>query len=103
MPLEERLIAEGADWIAEQLIEEFGGFIAPEVIEAIMLFEAELREQHADPQMDHASMITYLLVRLEEDGAPIGTYGGITRDLLNEILMWEDEFLGLAGQPRTVR
>ncbi len=43
-----------------------------------------------------------LLPKLQAEGAPVKE-GAVTRELVEEILHWEDDFLGLAGQPRTVR
>src|SRR5262245_12034557 len=100
MALDERLAAECADWIAERLIEDFGGFIAPEVIDSIIEFETEIRAEQQAPTMGHQVMTGHLIERLEAEGAPVGTFGGITPALLLEILYWEDEFLSLAGSPR---
>ena len=97
------LAEECANWIASQLSEEFGGFIAAEVVDAVLEFEAEIRDAAGDPEMDHRTMAGRLLERLREEGAPTGERWGVTADLLIEILHWEDEFRGLAGRPRTVR
>ena len=102
MPLDERLAAEGADWIAEQLTEEYGGFISAEVIDAIMTFEVEIREQQGDPLLPHVVMAGHLLERLAAEGAPVGVWGGMNETLVREILHLEDEFLALAGHPRTI-
>jgi len=101
--LEEPLASECANWVAEQLSEEFGGFIAAEVIDAVLEFEVEIRLAHADPQMDHATMAGHLLDRLHEEGAPTHERWGVTTPLLIEVLHWEDEFRALAGRPRSVR
>ncbi len=103
MPIDERLAAEGADWIAEQLTQEYGGFIAAEIIDAIMSMEVEIREQYADPLLPHEVMAGHLLERLAAEGAPVGVWGGVNVALLREILHLEDEFLHLAGHPRTIR
>jgi hypothetical protein len=103
MPLDERLSAECADWIAERLTEEFGGFIAAEVIDSILEYESEIRVDHSAPEMGHDPMAGHLIERLRAEGAPVETFGGITRELLIEILYWEDEFLSLAGSPRRIR
>ena len=102
MTLDERLAAECADWVAEQLMEEFGGFLAPELVELIMEHEATVRAEAGDAEIDHHSMAERLMPRLEEEGVPVKP-GGVTRELVQEILHWEDEFLGLAGHPRSVR
>ena len=102
MALDERLAAECADWIAEQLSEEFGGFVAAELVDLVMEHETAVRAEHDDPGMDHRTMSERLLPRLEQEGVPIRE-DAVTGQLVEEILYWEDEFLGLAGQPRTVR
>lgn len=101
--LDEQLATECANWVAEQLSEEFGGFLAAEVVDAILEFEVEIRIEQADPEMDHASMANHLLERLGEEGAPTNERWGVTPELLVEILNWEDEFRGLAGLARTIR
>jgi len=103
MPIDERLAAEGADWIAEQLTQEYGGFISAEVIDAIMEFEFDIREATGDPLLPHAVMATHLLEKLAAEGVPVGVWGGVNEVLLQEILHLEDEFLALAGHPRTIR
>ena len=101
--MEEKLAEECSNWIAEQLSEEFGGFIAAEMIDAVLEFEVELRLTNADPGMDHVTMAGHLVERLREEGAPTENRWGLTPQLLVEILHWEDEFRGLAGVPRSVR
>ena len=103
MALDERLHSECASWIAQQLMEDFGGFVIGEVIEGIMELEDGIREEHSDPQMDHATMSRHLLGKLEADGVPVGGFGQVNEAFLVEILHWEDEFLGLAGARRTTR
>ena len=102
MPLDEKLAAECADWVAEQLSEELGAFIAAELVDLIIAEEIKLRDEHADPEMDHRAMSVHLMPRLENEGVPVKE-GGVTRELVEEILYWEDEFLSLAGFPRNVR
>ena len=102
MTLDEKLAAECADWVAEQMTEEFGGFIAAELVDLIMEQELVVRAEHDDPGMDHRTMSERLIPRLEQEGVPVKP-GAVTRQLVEEILHWEDEFLGLAGQPRAVR
>ncbi len=101
--MDEQLATECANWVAEQLSEEFGGFIAAEVVDAVLEFEADIRVAEDDPGMDHAAMAERLLARLAEEGAPTDQQWGVTPHLLMEILFWEDEFRGLAGRPRRVR
>ncbi len=102
MPLDEKMAGECADWVAEQLSEELGGFIAAELIDFVIAEEIKLRDEHSDPEMDHRTMSTHLIPRLEDEGVPVKD-GAVTRELVEEILYWEDEFLSLAGFPRNVR
>jgi hypothetical protein len=102
MAFDEKMAGECADWIAEQLTEELGGFIAAELIDVVMENEEKLRVELDDELMDHKAMSERLMAPLEEEGVPIKT-GGVTRELVEEILHWEDEFRGLAGYPRNVR
>ena len=101
--LDEKLAEECANWVAEQLTEEYGGFIAAEMIDAVIEMEVEIRQQHSDPEMDHQTMTGHLLERLAEEGAPVDNRWGVTPQLLIEILNLEDEFRGLANRPRRIR
>ncbi len=102
MTLDESLAQEGADWIAEQVSEDLGGFIPSELVDRIMELEVEVRTKHDDPEIDHKTMTGYLIPLLEEEGVPVKE-GAVTPMLVEEILHWEDEFLGMAGRPRVVR
>lgn len=101
--MDEKLAEECANWIAEQLTEEFGGFVSAEMIDAVFEFEVIIRNEANDAAIDHRTMAERLLARFEEEGAPVGERWGVTSHLLVEILEWEDEFRSLANQPRTVR
>ena len=101
--MDEKLAEEASNWIAEQLTEEFGGFLAAEMIDAVFEFEAEIRIEAGDPEMDHRTMAERLLERLAAEGAAVGSRWGVTPQLLIEILHLEDEFRGLPGRARTVR
>ena len=102
MALSEELLRECADWIAEQLNELWGGMLASELVDLVLEEEAKLREEHDDPEMDHHTMAERLLPELEKAGVRIDL-GVVTQQLAEEILQWEDDFLGLAGQARTIR
>ena len=102
MAIDEKLLQECADWIAEGLSEELGGFIASELVDLIIAQEALIRAERDDPELDHRTMSHELIPRLEAEGAPVKE-GAVTRELVEEILHWEDEFLGFAGHPRKVR
>ncbi len=47
-------------------------------------------------------MASKLIPVFEAEGVPVKE-GAVTPMLLEEILHWEDEFLAMAGEPRTVR
>jgi len=100
--MDKRLAEEGADWIAEMVSEDLGGFIPAELVDMIMEFETKVREESSDPEMDHQTMTNRLVPMLEEDGIPMKE-GAVTPYLIGEILHWEDEFRSMAGQPRTIR
>jgi ferritin len=100
--LDEKTLQECADWIAEQLSEELGGFIAAELIDFVIADEARVREEFSDPEMDHRSMAERLMPRLEAEGIPVKE-GAVTQGLVEEILHWEDECRAMAGSPRNVR
>lgn len=102
MTLDKNLAQEGADWIAEMVSEDLGGFVPSELVDLIMEFEEKVRDESGDQQLDHQSMVTKLVPMLEEDGVPMKD-GAVTPYLITEILHWEDEFLTMAGQPRIIR
>ena len=102
MSMDKRLAEEGADWIAEMVSEDLGGFIPAELVDMIMEFETKVREESNDPEMDHLTMTNQVVPMLEEDGIPMKE-GAVTPYLIGEILHWEDEFLSMAGHPRQVR
>ena len=102
MALDSNIAQEGADWIAEMVSEDLGGFVPSELVDLVMEFESKVREESGDAEMDHQSMVNRLVPLLEEDGIPMKE-GAVTPHLLGEILHWEDEFLAMAGHPRNVR
>jgi hypothetical protein len=100
--LDDKTLQECADWIAEQLSEELGGFIAAELIDFIIAEESRIREEFSDHEMDHRSMTGHLIPRMEAEGIPVKE-GAVTPNLVEEILHWEDECRAMAGNPRNVR
>jgi hypothetical protein len=100
--IDNKFAAEGADWIAEMVSEDLGGFIPAELIDLIMEFETKVRDKLNDPEMDHPTMVTRLIPMLEADGVPMKE-GAVTPYLIGEILHWEDEFRSMAGHPRKIR
>ena len=101
MTIDKNIAQEGADWIAEMVSEDLGGFVPSELVDLIMEFEGKVRAE-GDAEMDHQSMVKQLVPMLEEDGVPMKD-GAVTPSLIGEILHWEDEFLSMAGRPRNVR
>lgn len=102
MAVDNKFESEGADWIAEMVSEDLGGFIPAELIDMIMEFEIVIRDESNDPEMDHQAMVTRLVPMLEADGVPMKE-GAVTPYLIGEILHWEDEFRSMAGHPRKIR
>ncbi len=102
MSMDEKLAEEGADWIAEMVSDDLGGFVPSELVDMLMLKEREIRAAENDPAIDHHTMAAKLIPLFEAEGVPVKE-GAVTPMLLEEILHWEDEFLAMAGQPRTVR
>ena len=102
MSMEQNLAEEGADWIAEMVSEDLGGFVPSELVDMLMTKEREVRAAEDDPQMDHHTMAAKLIPLFDAEGVSVKE-GAVTPMLLEEILHWEDEFLSMAGQPRTVR
>jgi hypothetical protein len=100
--LDKNIAQEGADWIAEMVSEDLGGFVPAELIDLIMEFEGKVRAETNDAELDHQTMVTRLVPMLEEDGVPMKE-GAVTPSLIGEILHWEDEFLSMAGHPRKIR
>ncbi len=102
MSLDKKLAEEGADWIAEMVSEDLGGFVPAELIDLIMELEVTVRTEAQDPEMDHQTMTNRLVPLLEREGVPMKE-GAVTPHLVGEILHWEDEFRSMAGSPRRVR
>lgn len=100
--MDENIAQEGADWIAEMVSDDLGGFVPSELVDMLMVKEREVREAEDDAEMDHRTMATKLIPLFEAEGIPVKE-GAVTPMLLEEILHWEDEFLAMAGRPRTVR
>ncbi len=94
---------EGADWIAEMVSEELGGFIPSELCDLVMETEHEIRTETNDHEMDHSSMARRIMEVFESDEEIPTQEGAVTVYVVIEILHWEDEFLAMAGHPRNVR
>lgn len=102
MNLDEATLKECADWVAEQVSEELGGFVSSELVDLVIELDLAVRSELNDPRLDHRTMSEALLPRLEEAGAPVKA-GAVTRELVEEILHWLDEALAMAGHIREVR
>lgn len=101
--INEQLLEEGADWIAEMLSTEMGGFIPAELCDLVIQAEAQIRVDLNDPLMDHQTMAAHVMKELEKDPyIPTGE-GKVSEFIIAEILHWEDEFRAMAGHPRYVR
>lgn len=103
MPIDPEIAREGADWIAEMVSEELGGFIPAELCDLVMENEQRIRAETGDPDMDHEQMARRIMAVFEADpDIPTGP-GGVAPHVIVEILHFEDEFLSMAGHPRNVR
>lgn len=97
---DERLAEECSEWIADQLMTEYGGFISPEFIDIVIEFEQAIRDESPGSPIDHIAMSARLVQRLiQEENAPTG-WGGVNDRLIQEILYFEDDFWSMAGLPR---
>lgn len=88
------LFTECAEWIWEQLQDD-GHFVQGELIELILATERTLGAQ-ARP---HHEIAAAVLADFASRGIA-GDPSPITSEVIQMVLMWEDDFLGLAGIPR---
>jgi hypothetical protein len=102
MNLDEATLKECADWVAEQVSEELGGFISSELVDLVIELDLAVRSETGDARMDNNAMSHALMPRLEEAGAPVKP-GAVTQPLVEEILHWLDEALAMAGHSREIR
>jgi len=103
MSLDGKMLEEGADWIAEMVTEELGGFIPSELCDLVIVTEEKIRAEVGDPEMDHANMAKRIMAVFEEDPEVPTQSGAVSEFIIREILHWEDEFRTMAGSPRTIR
>lgn len=89
------LFEECADWVAAQLEEE-NVYVDPGLVALIFGIERELGGEVAASR-ERAAEIEAVLVERGVQGAP----DTIDAALIFNIIDWEDEFLGLAGRPRS--
>ncbi|HWO94349.1 MAG TPA: hypothetical protein VNL92_06250 [Dehalococcoidia bacterium] len=97
---DEALMDEASEWISVMLEEEEGAFIDSGLVFQILEREWLMRDDQAAP-IPHAEMASMLSERLEADGIR-GVPDEISVGLIIGVLTWEDEFLALAGRPRTL-
>jgi len=103
MTMDRKTLEEGADWIAEMVSEELGGFIPSELCDLVIETELKIREESGDELMDHGTM-TQKIMEIFRDDPDVPTQEGAVSDfIVREILHWEDEFRAMAGSPREVR
>lgn len=101
--MDRKTLEEGADWIAEMVSEELGGFIPAELCDLVIETELKIREETGDEDMDHESMTAQIMEIFREDPTVPTQEGAVSEFIVREILHWEDEFRAMAGEPRTVR
>ena len=53
MSMNKKLSEEGADWIAEMVSEDLGGFVPAELVDLIMEFETQIRTSENDPEIPY--------------------------------------------------
>ncbi len=103
MTLDRKTLEEGADWIAEMVSEELGGFIPAELCDLVIETELKIRAETGDELMDHAQMTQRIMEIFREDPEVPTQEGAVSDFIVREILHWEDEFRAMAGAPREVR
>ena len=100
--MEDKILEECANWIAEQASDQLGGFIPAELLDLMFELETKIREENNDPTMGHKAMSIFLLEELRKEEVPIEKTG-LNENILEELLHWEDECLSLSGHPREIR
>jgi hypothetical protein len=101
--MDRKTLEEGADWIAEMVSEELGGFIPAELCDLVIETELKIRAETGDETMDHESMTARIMDVFREDPEVPTQEGAVSDFVVREILHWEDEFRAMAGEPRTLR
>ena len=103
MALDRKTLEEGADWIAEMVSEELGGFIPAELCDLVIETELKIREETGDELMGHDEMTRRIMEIFRADPDIPTQEGAVSDFIVREILHWEDEFRAMAGHPREVR
>lgn len=109
----EDLINEAGEWIAEQLSEE-GLMVSGGFVDLVLSMEWDAIEAGAPPD-NRAALVDAVIERLREDNVLVGpppetvsTDGidtsqirPVPRQFVEQVLSWEDDFLGFAGLTRS--
>ena len=107
------LINEAGEWIAEQLSEE-GLMVSGGFVDLVLSMEWDAIEAGAPPD-NRAALVDAVIERLREDNVMVGpppetvsTDGidtsqirPVPRQFVEQVLSWEDDFLGFAGLTRS--
>lgn len=109
----ESLLDEAQGWIAEMLSEE-GVIVTGAFVELVQEFEWDALEAGDVEPDDRVSIVQHIIDRCAKENIMVGPVpttlstdgdGGlqpraVPADLVEQVLSWEDEFLGLAGISR---
>lgn len=110
----ESLLSEAQGWIAEMLSDE-GVIVTEAFVELVQEFEWDALEAGEVGPDDRAAMVQHVIDRCARENIMVGPIpstlstdgdGGnlqprpVPADLVEQVLSWEDEFLGLAGITR---
>lgn len=94
--LEEELLVECADWIAEQMAEE--GYLIDGGLVQLILEKEQAAPAHI-PTITHEQAARRLVEELAAAGVQ-GAPDAVDERLVRAVLEWEDDFLSLAGRSR---
>ena len=109
----ESLLDEAQGWIAEMLSEE-GVIVTGAFVELVQEFEWDALEAGDVEPDDRVAIVQHIIDRCANENIMVGPVpttlstdgdGGlrpqaVPADLVEQVLSWEDEFLGLAGISR---
>ena len=109
----EDLINEAGEWIAEQLSEE-GLMVSGGFVDLVLSMEWDAIDAGAPPD-NRAALVDAVIERMREDNVMVGpppetvsTDGidtsqirPVPRQFVEQVLSWEDDFLGFAGLTRS--
>ena len=110
----EALMNEAGDWIAEQLSEE-GLMVTGGFVDLVLSMEWDAIEAGAPPD-DRPALLQAIIERMRQENVMVGpppetlsTDGidtsqirPVPQQFVEQVLSWEDEFLGFAGITRSV-